>query len=112
VALQHNLKHVTLDNHIDLGNYTFDPYYAQAQVKVTGKQPGTWTTQTGQSSTYWVTLVKNASNRKAADLFLEYLLNPAGGLKALEEKGEPVISQARSVQKTSVRRCRASFPWL
>jgi molybdate/tungstate transport system substrate-binding protein len=92
VALQHDLKHVLLDDHINLGNYKYDRFYAQAQVKVTGKEPGSWTTQTGQSSTYGVTLVKNAPNRQGAILFLEYLLDASGGLKVLQESGQPTIS--------------------
>jgi molybdate/tungstate transport system substrate-binding protein len=95
VALQHGLKYVQLDDHINLGNYRFDPFYAQAQVKVTGSAPGTWVTQTGQSSTYGVTLLKNAPNPDGAILFLEYLLDPAGGLKVLEEMGQPTIAPSQ-----------------
>ena len=40
VAIQHELKYLTLDDHINLGNYQFDDFYKQAQVKVTGKKPG------------------------------------------------------------------------
>jgi hypothetical protein len=36
VAIQHELKYLTLDDHINLGNYQFDAFYKQAQVKVTG----------------------------------------------------------------------------
>jgi molybdate/tungstate transport system substrate-binding protein len=95
VALQHGLKYVQLDDHINLGNYRFDPFYAQAQVKVAGSAPGTWVTQTGQSSTYGVTLLKNAPNPDGAILFLEYLLDPAGGLKVLEEMGQPTIAPSQ-----------------
>ncbi len=38
-----------LDDHINLGNYKYDDFYKQAQVKVTGKKPGTWITRTGKS---------------------------------------------------------------
>ena len=58
VAVQHGLKYVTLDDHINLGNYKFDQFYAQAQVKVSGKKPGTWITRTGKSCTYGITLIK------------------------------------------------------
>ncbi|HDQ40249.1 MAG TPA: tungstate ABC transporter substrate-binding protein WtpA [Desulfonatronum sp.] len=95
VALQHDLKFIQLDDHINLGNYKFDNFYAQAEVEVTGKEPGTWMTLTGQSSTYGVTLVKDAPNRDAAVLFLEYLLDPEGGLKILEEMGQPIIAPSQ-----------------
>jgi molybdate/tungstate transport system substrate-binding protein len=49
VAIQHGLDYLTLDDPINLGNYRFDDFYKQSQVKVAGKQPGTWITRTGQS---------------------------------------------------------------
>jgi molybdate/tungstate transport system substrate-binding protein len=97
VAKQHDLKYVTLDDHINLGNYKFDNFYALAQVKVTGKAPGTWITRTGQSCTYGLTLVKTAPNRDGAVLFLEYLLDPEKGLKILEEMGQPAISPSQAI---------------
>lgn len=95
VAKQHDFKYVSLDDHINLGNYKYDNFYAQAQVKVTGKAPGTWITRTGQSCTYGLTLVKTAPNRDGAVLFLEYLLDPELGLKILEEMGQPAISPSQ-----------------
>lgn len=95
VAVQHGLDYVTLDDHINLGNYRFDPFYKQAQVKVTGKKPGTWMTRTGKSCTYGITLVKDAPNRDGAVRFLEFLLAPDGGLKILEEMGQPPFTPCR-----------------
>ena len=95
VAVQHGLKYVTLDDHINLGNYKFDDYYAQAKVKVTGKKPGAWITRTGKSCTYGITLIKDAPNRKGAILFLSYLLSPQGGLKVLKEMGQPPFVPCR-----------------
>jgi molybdate/tungstate transport system substrate-binding protein len=97
VAEQHNLKYIQLDDHINLGNYAFDEYYAQAEVKVSGSKPGTWITRTGQSCTYGLTLVKNAPNPKGAILFLEYLLDPAGGLKVIKEMGQPIIAPCQVI---------------
>jgi len=93
VAKQHDLKFVQLNDHINLGNYRYDNFYALAKVKVTGKEPGTWIERTGQSCTYGLTLVKNAPNREGAILFLEYLLDPNGGLKVLEEMGQPRLAR-------------------
>ena len=95
VAIQHGLKYVTLDDHINLGNYQFDAFYQQASVKVTGKKPGTFITRSGKSVTYGVTLVKDAPNRDGAVLFLEYLLSAEGGLKVLEEMGQPPFIPCR-----------------
>ena len=95
VAVQHGLKYIVLDDAINLGNYQYDDFYKQAKVKVTGKKPGTRITRTGKSVTYGITLIKKAPNRKAAVLFLEYLLSPEGGLKVLKEMGQPPFVPCR-----------------
>lgn len=95
VAVQHGLKYVTLDDHINLGNYKMDPFYKLAKVKVTGKKPGTFMTRTGKSCTYGVTILKDAPNREAAEAFMAYLLDPEGGLKVLREMGQPPFVPAR-----------------
>jgi molybdate/tungstate transport system substrate-binding protein len=95
VAVQHGLKFVTLDDHINLGNYKMDDYYKQAKVKVTGKKPGTFITRTGKSCTYGVTMINDAPNKEAAEAFLAYLLDAEGGLKILDEMGQPPFVPAR-----------------
>ena len=95
VAVQQNLKYVKLDDHINLGNYSFDDFYKKATVKVTGKKPGTWITRTGKSCTYGITLIKDAPDREAALAFLNYMLDPEGGLKVLESMGQPPFIPCR-----------------
>ena len=95
VAVQHDLKYVELPDDINLGNYKFDDSYKQAQVKVTGKKPGTWITRTGQSCTYGITMVKYAPNPEAAEAFLGYLLDPEGGLRILKDMGQPPFVPCR-----------------
>ena len=95
VAVQKKLKYLKLDDHINLGNYQFDDYYKQAQVKVTGAKPGTWITRSGQSVTYGVTLIKDAPNKAGAVQFLEYMLSPEGGLKILQSMGQPPFVPCR-----------------
>ena len=95
VAVQHELKYVRLDDHINLGNYKYDKFYAQAKVKTTGKKPGTWITRTGKSCTYGITQVKNAPNPDGATRFLEYMLAVDGGLKVLKEMGQPPFVPCR-----------------
>ncbi len=95
VAIQHGLKYLPLDDHINLGNYQYDAFYKQAQVKVTGKQPGEWITRTGQSVTYGITLIKDAPNPAGAVRFLEYLLSADGGLKVLKAMGQPPFIPCR-----------------
>lgn len=89
VARQHELEYIVLDDHINLSNYKYDTFYKQAQVKVTGKTPGTWITKSGQSCTYGITMIKNAPNPEAALAFLKFVLSEEHGLKTLEEMGQP-----------------------
>jgi len=62
---------------------------------VTGKKPGTWITRTGKSCTYGITIMKDAPNPEAAVAFLEFLMDPNGGLNILEEMGQPPIIPCR-----------------
>lgn len=95
VAVQHGLKYVKLNDHINLGNYKYDPFYKQAEVKVTGKKPGTWKIKKGKSCTYGISMIKSCANPEAAEAFLNYLLSPAGGLKILKDMGQPPFIPAR-----------------
>ncbi len=95
VAVQHGLKYITLDDHINLSNYQYDDFYKQATVKVTGKKPGTWITRRGKSCTYGITLLKDAPNEKGAVRFLAYLLSAKGGLAVLKDMGQPPFIPVR-----------------
>ncbi|MFW6106396.1 MAG: tungstate ABC transporter substrate-binding protein WtpA [Desulfovermiculus sp.] len=95
VAVQHDLQYITLDEHINLGNYRNDNFYKQAQVEVSGKEPGTQITKHGQSVTYGVTMTNDAPNPEAAIAFLQYMLDEQGGLQILEEMGQPPFVPAR-----------------
>lgn len=95
VAVQHELKYLMLPEKINLGNYQHDAYYSQAQVKVTGNKPGTWITRTGNSCTYGITMITDAPNPEAALAFLEFVLDPDGGLKILNEMGQPPFIPCR-----------------
>jgi len=95
VAIQHELNYVQLDDHINLGNYKFDDYYKTSEISVTGDKPGTWIKRVGKSCTYGITLINDAPNKDAAVLFLDYLLDPAGGLKILKQMGQPPFIPSR-----------------
>ena len=95
VAVQHELKFVELPDHINLGNYRYDDFYRQAVVEVTGEEPGITIKKKGKSCTYGVTLLKDAPNREAAIFFLRYMLDPQGGLKILQEMGQPPFIPSR-----------------
>jgi len=95
VAVQHELKFIELPDKINLGNYKYDNFYKQAVVELTGKKPGTTIKKKGKSCTYGVTLIKDAPNSEAATAFLQYMLNPEGGLKILKEMGQPPFIPCR-----------------
>jgi len=99
VAVQHDLKYVTLDDHINLGNYNYDNFYSMAEVEVSGKEPGTTITKKGKSCTYGVTMTTDAANPEGAVLFLQYMLDPEGGLKILKDMGQPPFVPARIPSK-------------
>lgn len=95
VAEQHQLNYVTIPDNINLGNYEYDDYYKNAEVEVTGSNPGETMKLYGKSITYGVTLVKDRPNPAAADAFLAYMLDPEGGLKILKSMGQPPFVPAR-----------------
>jgi len=95
VAVQHDLKYVSLNDHVNLGNYHYDDFYHQAAVEVSGKEPGTTINKHGKSITYGVTMIKDAAHPEKAKLFLEFMLDPEGGLSILEKKGQPPFVPAR-----------------
>lgn len=95
VAVQHDLQYITLDEHINLGNYRYDNFYNQAQVEVSGKEPGSQITKHGKSVTYGVTMTNDAPNPEAAMAFLQYMLDEQGGLQILKEMGQPPFVPAR-----------------
>lgn len=99
VAVQHGLKYLILPDEVNLGNYQFDDLYETAVVKVTGKEPGTFMEIKGQSVTYGVTIIKDAPNQEAAIAFMQYLLDPQGGLKILKDMGQPPFIPARVPSK-------------
>lgn len=95
VARQHKLEYVDLPSEINLGDSALDDLYGSASVLVAGETPGEKMEVRGQSCVYGITLLKNAPNRKAALLFLEFLADPQQGLRILEETGQPALSPCR-----------------
>ncbi|MCD6430474.1 MAG: tungstate ABC transporter substrate-binding protein WtpA [Deltaproteobacteria bacterium] len=95
VAVQHQLKFLSLPQEINLSSYALESLYKEARVAVSGKQPGEKIMLQGKSITYGVTLIDKAPNREAAIMFLNYMLDPEGGLQVLAEMGQPPIVPAR-----------------
>ena len=91
VALQHNLKYITLPQEINLGNKDFTDKYAAVNVEIKGKKPGEKVTQTGEAMLYGFTIPSNAPNKKAAEAFAAFLLNSEKGLKIMDKNGQPPL---------------------
>ena len=78
VAVQHDLLYLPLPDEIDLSDFGLADYYAQAQVEVSGKEPGRTTTLIGAPIAYGVTIPKNAPHPQLAIDFVEFLLGSEG----------------------------------
>jgi len=90
VAVQHGLKFVELPDEINLSQVEQADFYQQAQVEVSGKEPGTTITQTGKPIVYGVTIPKNAPSPDLAVEFVEFLLGP-DGQAIMEAQGQPPV---------------------
>ena len=93
VILQHGLKLLRLPDRINLGSPKYAAFYKQAQVKVTGTQPGEMTTLRGAPIVYGVTIPRNPPNRKMAEAWVALLLSPEGR-RIMEKNGQKALSPA------------------
>jgi molybdate/tungstate transport system substrate-binding protein len=91
VAIQHQLKFITLPDQINLKNPAFAKLYSTAKVDINGKEPGTKETMTGEPMIYGVTMLKNAPNKEAALAFLRFLLSKEKGMKIMLKNGQPSV---------------------
>ncbi|MBK7030601.1 MAG: tungstate ABC transporter substrate-binding protein WtpA [Bacteroidales bacterium] len=91
VAIQHQLKFITLPDQVNLKNPAYAILYATAKVEINGKEPGSKETMTGEPMIYGVTMLKNAPNKAAALAFLKFLLSKDQGMKILQKNGQPSV---------------------
>ena len=91
VAIQHGLEYLSLPDEIDLSDFGLADYYAQAQVEVTGEEPGTTITLNGAPIAYGVTIPRNAPHPELAISFIKFLLG-AEGQAIMENCGQfPIV---------------------
>lgn len=109
LALQHRLRFISLDEHVNLGNLAYDSFYRQAKVRVTGEKPGTHIDREGRFVAYGITRLKDAPNPEAALAFLEYLLDPQGGQKVLAKYGQPPFNPPFVPSEKMLRRLPPSL---
>lgn len=91
VAIQHNLKYLTLPDEINLKNMGFATQYAKATTEINGKEPGKKETVKGEPMVYGVTMLRDAPNKPAAIAFLQFLLSKEKGMKIMERNGQPSV---------------------
>lgn len=93
VAEQHNMPYVKLPDKINLKTQKHSDFYKQAKYDVSGSKPGEKITKVGQPMVYGITIPDNAPNRKAAELFVGFVIDK-NGQEILEKNGQPPIIPA------------------
>jgi molybdate/tungstate transport system substrate-binding protein len=91
VAIQHNLKYITLPDEINLKNMGMTVQYATATTEINGKEPGKKESVKGEPMVYSVTILRDAPNKSAAIAFLKFLLSKDKGMKIMEKNGQPSV---------------------
>jgi molybdate/tungstate transport system substrate-binding protein len=88
VAIQHNLKYITLHDKINLKNMGLAGQYATVTTEINGKVPGKKETVNGEPMVYSVTMLRNAPNKLATIAFLQFLLSKNKGMKIMAKNGQ------------------------
>jgi len=88
VAQQHRLKTILLPDEINLKRSDLAHIYNTATVTLTGAEPGAFATLKGEAMVYSVTIPRNASNRDAAEKWIQLLLSPRGRA-IMQKNGQP-----------------------
>lgn len=105
VAIQHHLPYLELPDSINLGNPTMEEMYRQVSVEVAGNKPGETIEQHGEPMIYGITIPNNSENRRAAELFVKFLLTDGCGI--IEAMGQslvvPFISGDTSLMPESLK---------
>jgi molybdate/tungstate transport system substrate-binding protein len=91
VAIQHQLKYITLPVQINLESPEYAAEYQKATVEINGSKPGEKVTMTGEPMIYGVTMLNNAPNKAAAMAFLQFMLAKDKGIRILEKDGQPSV---------------------
>jgi len=91
VAVQHDLKYLTLPDEINLSEVAYADFYKQAEVAISGSEPGTTVTKHGAPIVYGLTIPKNAPHPALAEAFTAFVLGPEGQA-ILDAAGQPPIA--------------------
>lgn len=91
VAVNHNLKYVSLPEQINLLNPALNNHYRTAAVIINTSEPGKTTEMKGEAMIYSATMLDSAQNRYAAEAFMAFLLDKEKGLKIMENDGQKAV---------------------
>lgn len=91
-AERHGFPYVALPPEINLGVPALAEAYAAIVVSVTGPRPGSTVAERARPIVYGLTILKDAPNRAAAEAFVAFLLDEAGGVPILERHHQSVIA--------------------
>lgn len=91
VAIQHNLKYITLPDEINLKSNKFAQNYSSASVTIADDKPGKTRVVTGEPMIYGITVLKDAPNKQAAMAFVKFMLSKDQGMKIMEKNGQPSV---------------------
>jgi molybdate/tungstate transport system substrate-binding protein len=90
IAVQHNLHLLELPEEINLGMVQHAAFYSQAEVELSGSEPGETIMVQGKPIVYGVTVPKVAPSPDLAVEFVKFLLGPEGQA-IMGEQGQPPI---------------------
>ena len=91
VAQQHDLEYVLLPDEVNLRGPKLTDLYRSVTVEISGKKPGETIVKRGEAMVYGVTIPKSAPNPEAALAFVQFLLDPVGGMAVMEACGQPSV---------------------
>lgn len=100
VAVQHELDYVVLPAEVNMGDPEQAEFYATSSTEIAGSEPGSIREITGAPIAYGITILKDAPNVEAAEIFVNFLLSADGGLAVLEDMGQPPFVPVRVSPKT------------
>jgi molybdate/tungstate transport system substrate-binding protein len=96
VAIQHKLNYLVLPDSVNLKNPGLSNFYTSASLEVTGKEPGQKQLMVGEPMVYGVSIPARAPNKKAAEAFLSFMLDPQKGLKIMERNGQQPLPATKN----------------
>lgn len=97
VAMQHDLEYVSLPEAINLSSKEFAEQYGEAEVELSGKEPGETILRRAKPIIYGATIPKNAPRPDLAVAFLDFMFG-VEGKQILEEEGQPPLQPPVSPQ--------------